>query len=166
MLELLRSAAPWFETSAIGLFVRESLWGFPIVVAVHILSLAISIGLLLWFDLRLVGIGFVRSSVSVVYRRLLPWSSVAFVTLFASGAMLFTGFASAALKNEYFAIKMTAIVLAAVNAAFYHLTTERGIVEWDEAARPPLAARLAGFFSLLLWAVVILCGRMMSYTMF
>ena len=44
--------------------------------------------------------------------------------------------------------------------------TERRIERWDEAARPPLSARMAGLTSVLLWTGVIMAGRMMSYTMF
>jgi hypothetical protein len=36
----------------------------------------------------------------------------------------------------------------------------------DNAASPPPAVRFAGFASLIPWTIVILAGRMMSYTMF
>jgi hypothetical protein len=57
-------------------------------------------------------------------------------------------------------------VLAAANAAFYHLVTERGGRSWDDDATPPAAARLAGLVSMALWATVIMCGRLMAYTMY
>lgn len=156
----------WLEQTWVGLLVRESLWGFQIVVAIHIVSLAFSVGLLLWFDLRLLGVGLVRTRVSSLYRHVMPWASVAFVSMFATGAMLFTGFASNALANGYFRAKLLLLAAAAVNAVVYHRVTERGIAAWDDAPVPPRAARLAGLFSILIWASVILCGRMLSYTMF
>jgi hypothetical protein len=58
------------------------------------------------------------------------------------------------------------MVLAGVSALFYHRVTERQITRWDEARRPSMPARTAGLISIVLWAVVILSGRMMSYTMF
>jgi hypothetical protein len=33
-------------------------------------------------------------------------------------------------------------------------------------AEPPAAVRFAGLASLVMWSIVILAGRMMSYTMF
>lgn len=158
--------ARWLEQSAAGMLVRESLWGFQIVVAIHIVGLAFSVGLLIWFDLRLLGMGVVNSRVSAVYRRLATWSSPAFVSMFVSGGLLFTGFAHTALTNPFFRIKMVTLGLAATNALVYHLVTERGIAQWDHDLAPPWPARLAGLLSLICWAVVILCGRMMSYTMF
>jgi hypothetical protein len=44
--------------------------------------------------------------------------------------------------------------------------TERQIARWDHLPRPPAAAQRAGLISILLWAAVIIAGRMMSYTMF
>ena len=160
------SVCEWLESTAVGVFVRESLYGFQILVAIHILGLTMSVGTLVWFDLRLAGVAMPRCPVSAVYRRLMPWTLAAFVVMFISGAFLFTGFATRAYGNVYFRLKLAAIVLAGVNALFYHLVTERRIARWDDAARPPLAARVAGVISIVVWTIVILAGRMMSYTMF
>jgi hypothetical protein len=80
--------------------------------------------------------------------------------------MLLAGFATNAYNNVYFRIKVVAMVLAAVNALFYHRFTERRIIQWDDAPGPPAAARMAGLVSISVWMTVILAGRMMSYTMF
>jgi len=154
------------ETTAVGTLVRESLYGFQVLVAIHIMALVLSVGMILWFDLRLVGLALGSAPVSRVYRRLIPWATTGFVVMFSSGALLFTGFASAAYQSPYFRIKMSALVLAAANAAFYHLVTERGGRSWDDDATPPAAARLAGLVSMALWATVIMCGRLMAYTMY
>lgn len=160
------AACEWLEGTALAVLVRESLWGFPILVAIHLLGLMLSAGTLIWFDLRLLGVGMRRIPVSEVYRRLAPWLLVGFVVMVVSGTILFIGFATAAYGNLYFRIKLAAMALAGVNALVYHVTTERAIASWDEAPDPPLAARIAGLTSILVWAVVIVAGRMMSYTMF
>lgn len=155
----------WLEATTVGTLVRESLYGFQIVVAVHLLGLIFSVGTLVWFDLRLLGVTMPSSRLSEVYRRLMPWTLSGFAVMFVSGACLFTGFAAAAYGNAYFRLKVLAILLAGVNAAIYHFVTERSIGEWD-AGRPPGPARAAGLASIALWTLVILAGRMMSYTMF
>ena len=156
----------WLESTAPGVLVRESLYGFQIVAAIHILGLTISVGTLLWFDLRLAGVSMPRCPVSSLYRRLMPWTFVGFAVMFISGALLFTGFATKAYGNVYFQIKLAAIVLAGVNALVYHFVTERRIARWNDAARPPVPARLAGVISIVMWTIVIMAGRMMSYTIF
>jgi hypothetical protein len=156
----------WLENTPVGVLVRESLYGFPILAAIHILGLTVSVGTLIWFDLRLAGVSMPRCPVSALYRRLMPWTLVGFIVMFVSGALLFTGFATKAYGNVYFRVKLAAIVVAGVNALLYHLVTEHSLAQWNDAARPPLPARLAGVISIVVWTIVIMAGRMMSYTMF
>jgi hypothetical protein len=156
----------WLEATRIGVQVRESLYGFPILVAIHIMGLTLSVGMLVWFDLRLLGVALRASTVSRVYRRLIPWASSGFLVMLVSGTLLFTGYAAAAYQNAFFRVKVAALLLAGMNALFYHAVTERDRTSWDASVRPPAAARAAGVVSIVLWAVVILCGRMMSYTMY
>ena len=156
----------WLESFSIAVLVRESLWGFPIVVAIHILGLTVSVGLLIWFDLRLLGVIMPAVPVATMYRGLARWMLGGFATMFLSGAVLFMAFATKAYGNVYFQIKLGAMLLAGTNALIFHYATERHIVEWNDSARPPVGARLAGAISILAWTVVILAGRMMSYTMF
>jgi uncharacterized membrane protein YjjP (DUF1212 family) len=101
-----------------------------------------------------------------VYRGLAPWFGGGFLVMFLSGATLFAGFATAAYANLYFRIKVVALVLAGLNALAFHVLTQRGSAAWDTAPRPPAAVRLAGLISIVLWTVVILAGRLISYTMF
>jgi hypothetical protein len=158
--------AEWLEATSAGVMVRESAWGFPVLVAIHLLGLSLSAGLLVWFDLRLLGYSMPRVPASTVYRQLMPWILAGFVVMFVSGGLLLAGFATSAYGNTYFRLKAAAIVLAGINAAVYHLVTERHIARWDAGVRPAGPARLAGLTSIVLWALVILAGRMMSYTMF
>src|SRR5687767_4391266 len=158
--------AEWLEGSPAGFIARESLWGFTILVAIHLVGLAVSVGVVIWLDLRLLGLSMQRQPVSVVYRRLMPIAFVGFAIMFISGGLLLAGFASAAYGNLYFRIKVAAMLLAGVNALLYHRFTERRIAQWDESTRPPLPARAAGLISIAAWTVVVFSGRMMSYTMF
>lgn len=156
----------WLESTAAGTLVRESLYGFPALVTLHIIGLGLSAGTILWFDLRLLGIGLDRAPVTRVYRQLMPWATAGFVVMFSTGVGLFAGFATAAYNNTFFRLKMAAILLAGVNALVYHRSTERTIAEWDTAVRPPTPARMAGLVSIVLWTIVVAAGRMMSYTLY
>jgi len=156
----------WLEGTSLATLIQESRYGFPIVVAAHILGLALSVGTLLWVDLRLLGLTLRRLSVSHVYRSLAPWFLIGFAVMFVSGLTLFTAYATLAYGNFYFRLKMVALVLAGANALVFHFVTQRNSAEWDAAPRPPASARLAGAASIVLWIAVMLAGRMMSYTMF
>jgi hypothetical protein len=156
----------WLQDTGAGRLVRESTYGFQIAVATHLLGIVFSVGLLLWFDLRLMGLCAQRWRVTELYRGLAPWFLGGFVVVLVSGVLLFIGYATAAYGNLFFRIKVAALLLAGANALYYHFTSVRTMPAWDTAPRPPGAARMAGAASLLLWTIVIVAGRMMSYTMF
>jgi hypothetical protein len=156
----------WLEQTGVAVQIREYVWGQPILIAIHMIGLTGSVGTLIWFDLRLLGIGIQRCSVSQLYRMLKPWMLTSFVAMFISGGMMFTAYATLAYENVFFRFKMAALFVAGVNALVYHLVTKRGIANWDDAALLPLPAQMAGLVSILAWIVVILSGRMMAYTMY
>lgn len=158
--------ATWLEGTAPAIYARESFYGFQILVGIHLLGLIFSVGTLLWLDLRMLGIALRGTPISTLNRQLVPWFVAGFIAMFGSGLVIFAGFATSAYVNVFFQIKLAAIVLAGINAWLFHRMLGRNPQEWDLDPVPPAAVRAAGFVSLALWATVIVCGRMMSYTMF
>ena len=156
----------WLEQTGIAVQIREYVWGLPILVAVHMIGLTGSVGTLIWFDLRLLGLGIGNCPVSRLYRTLKPWMLASFAVMIASGGLMFTAYATLAVEDIFFWTKMAAISVAGVNALAYHLVTKRGIADWDDAKLPPLPAQMAGLVSIIAWIIVILSGRMMAYTMY
>lgn len=156
----------WLEQTWLAAAVQESRYGFPLLVAVHLLGLALSVGTLLWVDLRMVGVALRRAAVAEVYRALAPWFSIGFLLSFASGAALFVAFASAAYGNTFFRLKMAALALAGANAVVFHLLSGGSRPSADRGSRSRATMRAAGWVSIALWTGVTLAGRMMSYTMF
>jgi hypothetical protein len=156
----------WIEMTWVATQVRESIWGFSILATIHVLSVTFSVGTLIWFDLRLLGVSLQRQMISRIYRQLSPWMMGGFMVSVCSGVILFAGFATRSYSNTAFHIKLVALLLAGTNALVYHLMTERGIADWDNASTPPSPARAAGIISLVLWTTVIVAGRTMAYTLF
>ena len=56
-------------------------------------------------------------------------------------------------------------VLAGLNAVAFHFITVYTLVDWDAGGHPPFGARLAGALSIVLWANVIVCGRLIPYAL-
>ncbi len=161
MLDLLA----WLEGTSVGTMVRESLYGFPVLVGIHILGLIFSVGILLWMDLRMLGLGLTSRKLSEVYGTLSKWFVPGFAVMLASGVTLFVGFATSAYGNTFFRIKIAVMTLAGINALVFHVLVRR-MPSHVDAGTPSMAVRSAGAVSIALWAVVIFCGRMMSYTLF
>jgi hypothetical protein len=160
----LLSICQWIQNSEIGTGIRESTWVFPIIETTHVLGLSLSVGLLLVSDLRLAGVILRRRPASEVFRQIAPWMLTGFAIMFATGSLLFWSQAAKAYNSIFFRIKLTLLLLAAVNACVYHLTIYRKMDEWDNKLVPPARARLAGWCSLIIWAGIIAAGRTMAYT--
>src|SRR3954469_21322606 len=100
----------WIQDSQVGTAIRESVWVYPIILAVHVLALTGSVGTVLWFDLRLLGINMRAQPISRVYRQLMPWMFAGFLVMFATGGLLFWALAAKCYGNVYFQIKMVALL--------------------------------------------------------
>jgi hypothetical protein len=156
----------WMQNSGIGTGIRESIWVFPIVEATHVLALAVSVGILVWFDLRLMGWGMKHQPVSQVHRQLMPYAFVGFVIMFVTGVLLFWSEAEKCYLSGFFRAKVLFLVLAGLNAGIFELRTKKTIENWDKYPVPPVQARMAGLFSILSWAAVIIAGRATAYNLF
>ena len=149
------------EQTWIGEVVRES--AFPYVEGTHVLALSLSVGAVVWFDLRLLGAAMQSRPVSEVFASVRHWMTAGFVVMFVTGFMLFAAHATKAYESRIFRVKMAMLVLAGLNMLIFHLTTDRRRSEWNEAPVPPAAARMAGLLSLVLWLSVIAAGRFFAY---
>ena len=149
------------EQTTISSIVRES--AFPYVEGAHVLGLSLSVGTVLWFDLRLLGAAMRTRPVSEVFQDLKGWMFAGFGIMFLTGGLLFAAHATKAYASGYFRVKMALLILAGVNTVVYHLTIDRRKSEWGKAPVLPLRARVAGLASLLLWFSVVAVGRLFAY---
>jgi hypothetical protein len=159
----LRDVCQWIYESSIGTGIRESALVFPVIEGVHLLGIGLSVGLLCWFDLRLLGLVMTQEPISKVWKRVMPPAFAGFVLMFITGGLLFWAEAATAYNSVHFWIKMALILLAGVNAGFFEFTTHKHVAEWDTEIVPPMRARMAGLTSLILWTAIIVTGRTMAY---
>ncbi len=156
----------WLQNSNIGTGIRESIWFFPFIETTHVLALALSVGVLVWFDLRLVGWGMRHTAISKIHKQIMPWAIVGFAIMFISGILLFWSEAEKCYLSGFFRVKVLFLFLAGVNALVFEILTSKSMEEWDKYPVPPLKVRLAGTFSLVLWTAVISAGRATAYNLF
>ena len=150
--------------SSIG--IRESIYFYPALLTTHVIGMCVFAGLVIMMDMRLLGIGHSRTPLSQIQARLFPWQMVGMTISAVTGLMLVYAQPMRFYPNVFFWIKSVMMVLAGVNAMAFHLGTYRSIARWDVAPRPPLGARLSGAFGLVLWALVVMSGRLIAYNWF
>lgn len=149
--------------SALGTALQESLYAFPVVEGIHLLGLAVSFGLLLFIDLRLIGWVLRDVPVSQVVNQLHAWVFGGFAVTFISGALLFVSEASTMVVNTSFWVKTVLMVIAVANALVFEYKWGRRGAAWVDQPVVPASARFAGWASLSLWTLVTISGRLIPY---
>ncbi len=146
----------------IAIAMRESLWLYPLVEYLHILGFILLVGPVVAFDLRVLGLSR-RIPVRLLAAHLLPWSLASLILIVPTGLLLFLTDAGSLIANGAFIVKMTLLMVAALNGLAFQLGPFRSVEQWDVTVAAPPAARLHAWLSLLLWAAVVLCGRAIAY---
>jgi hypothetical protein len=165
MMPRLMDLIAYFENSELADNIRENDVLFPLIESVHVLAICLVVGSILVVDLRLLGLASVHRSVSRISNGILPLTWSAFAVAVASGSLLFISNATKYLANGFFDAKLVLIGAAGLNMAIFHLLSARDLPRWEKQTRLPLAARLAGAISILLWISVVACGRWIGFTM-
>jgi hypothetical protein len=149
----------WFEATGLGQTVRQSLWLFPVIEAVHLLGLSLLGGALLVVDLRMFGVGLKKQSIAELADKARPWLVGSVIVMLASGILLFLSEAVKAYYNRSFWVKMTTLLIALI-----YTFAVRGRITRDEALDTSRRSRLVATVSLGLWFVVAAAGRWIGYS--
>ncbi len=165
MLQLFRDSISYFESCGLADAIRENDLLFPFIESVHVLAICLVVGSILVVDLRLLGVASTNRPVSRIMNGILPLTWCAFTVAVASGGLLFISNATKYLGNGFFIAKLCLICVAGLNMMVFHAVSAKDLPKWENATRLPLRARLAGGVSILLWVVVVACGRWIGFTM-
>ena len=156
----------WLAETPGSIALHESLFMYPLVESAHVLTLCLFLGMAIVFDLRLLGLTMTSVPISAIKRRLGPWMVAGFIVMVLTGALLFYAIPVRSYQSLWFRAKAVALVLAGLNAFVFHSGIDRRLAEWDLDVKTPPAARRAGATSLVLWAIIVVAGRMIAYNWF
>ena len=144
-----------------GLASTLNVWG--LLEGSHVLSLMLFAGTIFLVDLRLLGVGFKKTPISVISDRILPLTVFGFVLMVVTGVLLFYAKPLLYYHNLWFRLKLVFLVLAAINIMWFHFRVQRTMPAWDTSPKPPAAVRASGLISLTAWILVITFGRFIAY---
>ncbi len=152
------------ESSAAGQYMAESTWAFPTVETLHVIALVTVLGTILIVDLRLLGLTSKDDPVTMISHDALRITWIGFALAAITGGLLFISRASEYAANPFFIRKMVIMALAGVNMGVFQLLTWKSVRQWDVGA-VPVAAKVAGVLSLMLWIGVVAMGRAIGFTL-
>lgn len=151
------SVFAWLVDTPLSAWVNSSAYIWPTLESIHFLSLCVLMGSLLVIDLRL--IGFYRTPCPSTVRFLIRLSLMAFAVNLVTGLLFFAGNTPKYIDNPAFELKLALIAAAGINAVFYRVRLSR-LVDTEDVSWASIGV---GTLSLLLWAGVIVCGRMITF---
>ena len=142
----------------------SSSWVLPVCESLHFIGMAMLVGIVGVFDLRLLGMA-KRLPVAPL-QRLMPWALLGFVLSLGSGLVFIT-----ANPRQYlaplslsFVAKMFFILLACLNVLFFYATGLKRAVDGVDAGQDaPLGAKVSAGLSLFLWVGVMYWGRVLQF---
>jgi hypothetical protein len=153
------SALPFFEwltTSPWANGMNGPEWAFPVVASLHFMGFALSIGTIAIVDFRLLGLGMRRQTAAQLAADLNKWTLSGLAVMLTTGSLMFSADAVTYHVNPSFQFKMTCLTLALL----FHFTVHRRVARSEDS---PIAAKLVGALSLLLWTCVVAGGRMIAF---
>ena len=163
-MDFLIGFAETLQKSGISVWMQGSLKALPIIESIHVMAVITVFGTILLIDMRLLGLYDTSRPFTRVFGEILHWTWIAFAVAVVTGILLFIPNAPRYVVNTAFGLKMASLVCAGLNMAVFEFTTLKKVALWDKQIPVPLAARVAGALSLLLWTSVLVCGRVIGFT--
>jgi hypothetical protein len=149
----------WIEATAVGNAIRQSLWLFPVIEAVHLLGLSVLGGSVLIVDLRMLGTGLRNHAIAQIARDARPWFVGALIVMLLTGWALFTSEAIKCYYNFSFWVKITTLPVAIV---FDLLVRDR--IAASAGMHATILTRVVGLLSIALWFTVAAAGRWIGFS--
>jgi Co/Zn/Cd efflux system component len=143
----------WYEEGPVGLFIRESLWGYPIVLSSHAVGMATVMGVVVALNMRV--LGFAKGLSIPAFDRLLVVAWIGFIINLVSGLILFAGTSTTYFFQGTFQLKIGSILLGGVLMKL--------VLNAVRDNKSPAVQKLLAFLCLVSWTTGMVTGRLMAY---
>jgi len=154
MLEFIK----WCNETWVSQVIRDSTYIFPVVEVFHLFGLTLLLGIVTVVDLRILGFGMRRQSISQVAGALAPWGVGAALLTIVTGILLFLSEATKCYTNQAFPWKMWFLLAGIV----LYLLTHRGITSPDSKMSPAVM-KVVALLTMILWYGVAVAGRAIAF---
>jgi hypothetical protein len=161
-LETLTALSAWLAATGLSVWLASQAWIVPSLQSIHILSIGVLLSSLAMLDLRFVGLIGRDQSLRPAVFRFYPWIWGALGMLITTGLFQIMAEPARELLNWVFWTKMGLIVAAVLFTVPVRRLTEDCCYR-DHPLGKRMILRTCGSVSLLLWVLVVTCGRWIAY---
>jgi hypothetical protein len=148
------------SATSVAAFMRTD-WAWPVVESIHFIGLTLLFGTIAVWDLRLLGL-MKRVSIPELHR-LVPFAVLGFAINAASGSMFLMTEPNQYVYNPAFHVKLLLVAAAGINVLVFYTTIFRRVSVLGQGEAAPRMMKVFGAASLICWAGVIICGRLITF---
>src|SRR5579871_4571419 len=138
--------------------ITSTVWFWVTCQTLHFMGVAVLIGVVGFFDLRL--LGFMKRVPLSAAMDLMPWAIVAFVVNLITGTIFILGRPGPYAHAVSMWFKLMFVLLAGLNAIVFQITLKKKALNLGPGEPTSFPMKLVGATSLFAWFAVLYCGRM------
>jgi len=153
----------WLTETPLSLFMVENFWNVPLAQVVHILAIAAAFGATLMLSLRVLGKAGTHQTLAAQADRYIRWTWWGLLLIVLSGILMITAEPIRNMVNAVFWIKMVALLLAVVLSLSFQKKVRAAGLAGGADAQVTGGMRSSAWVILVLWLLIILCGRWIAY---
>ena len=161
MAPALDAFAFWLRGTHISEGIRAFQWLWPLCEILHFVGLCLLVGIVGFFDLRLLGF-FKQVSIGAAWS-LVPWGKAGFALAALTGVTFFIGAPDQYVNNVAFYGKVLFLFIAGANALFFERAYGANLAADDMTGVAPRALKTIAVVSIVSWFFVIYWGRMLPF---
>jgi len=143
----------WLEESSLGIFIRESLWGYPIVLSSHAVGMATVMGVVVALNFR--ALGYAKDISMLAFDKLFIIGWIGFVINLVSGLILFCNTPTTYFFQGSFQLKIAFIVAGGILMKVV-MNSARGVGAED-------MMKVYSGACIACWFGGVITGRLMAY---
>lgn len=149
------------ENTSVAIWVGESLWGYPLLLSLHVVGLAVVVGIFSVRDMRLLGLFSGIQPAAFLPLSKLAW--IGFIINAISGILLFTSQAATFVNNVPFRLKISCIAAGMVLAGVIQSRLRGELALGSEDTAISGSTKLMALVSLSFWLAALISGRLVAY---
>ena len=141
--------------------VRVSAYGYPVMITLHSLGLAIMVGMSAVLSLRVLGMFSTIPYSSL--QKLLKIAWVGFIINFLSGSSLFAANATGFIVDWVFDVKMSMVIIGAILVGVMQSMIGSAMATGNAEAAVGTNLKVVASLTILVWALGMTFGRLVPY---
>jgi hypothetical protein len=157
----MRELIQWLTSTPVNMLVMDYRWTWPISESLHFCGLALMVGTVGTFDLRLLGLG--KGIAPAVLHYSIRFGVAGFVVSVVTGALFIFGQPDQYFYNNAFRVKVVCLLLLGLNVLSFYSLEARQVLTLGPGDDAPARAKAFAAISLTLLVAIMCAGRMLTF---